>query len=137
MSILKLDDEIISQNNNIIFGAGYDYIEDLTSSSTTSTSFVEKLTLTTDSIDAGTYRIGLLFSLNISKNGGKIGTDFLLDSVSLDESEHQLKKDHTEIVSIFRHVELSQGIHTIILKYKKIKDNPTISNSIIELWRVK
>lgn len=114
------------------------YIEDESETSTTSTSYVTKLTLTTDTLPAGDYTIGWTGDYKTAngsskKLGAKIDVD---DSTILNELTQTDTKGQFTLKSGFRKVTLTAGVHNIRVKLKKISGTATARSLRLQIWRI-
>jgi hypothetical protein len=117
----------------------FDYAEDNTTSQTTSTTFQQKLRLTTDNIPGGEYVIHYSAELNIT--GGfsdmvsmQVQVD---DTTTLAEFSDKTRYDFGA-ASGFARVTLSTGIHNIDIDYRATSASyaAEIRRARIMLWKV-
>ena len=128
--------------NNIIFGNNFQEASDDTVSSTTSTTFQQKLRLTTATIPVGTYRIGWYYEWNFSS----VANDFrgrieINDTATV--MEHQQEPKDTGInqshpCSGYAYVEIpSENSYFIDLDYCSSGGGTAyIRRARLEIWRV-
>jgi len=127
-----------------LFGTEYQFEEDATLSTTTSTTFQNKLTLTTPSIPAGDYRVSVYYNWGLS--GGSPNADFRCQ-VELDGStiifSHQAEPkdtgtDQLNGFSGFDNVTLIAGSHIFNLEYAttSVMRLARIQNARLEIFRV-
>lgn len=126
---------------DLIFDKYTNQISADTESSTSSTNFKNKLTLNTNYIPAGKYRVGWSYEW-LSPMKTTCDTKILLD----DEIELPNKIQDTEsndnsawlTTSSFEYRDLSEGTHKLEIFYRTSKKNKAIKirNARIELWRV-
>lgn len=133
-----------------VFGSEYLYIEDETVSITTSTTFQEKLSLSTPAtLPAGTYRIGWSYRFNHNNNGNDFEGRVQLDNTTDIDFVKVEPKDSAGnfggsgssqryVVSGFKNVVLTAGVHTIDIDYRTDSGgiNSAIWEARIEFWRV-
>lgn len=123
------------------FGAFYQYEESLTTSSTSSTTFQNKLSLVTPTLPIGSYRIN--WTAILSHDTASRQSE---SQVTLDASEIWLiKNEGARVLSeyantAFHHVTFgSAATHTIDLNYRRSSGSSatvTIKEARIEIWRV-
>lgn len=124
------------------FGSQYTYAESEAASSTNSTSFINKLTLTTASVPAGNYYIGYGYTWRYSGTSRNFMGRVMLDgATTLDEHVQEPKDggaDQQQIVSKFREVALTAAVHTVEIDWASETggNTATISRARIVLWRV-
>lgn len=130
------------------FGANYQYEEDETVSTTVSTTFQNKLTLTTPSIPAGTYRIGVSYQWNHDNAGNDFEAEVQVNAVQAFLHKQEPKDSAGTFGSTGTSQQylaghawnevLTAGIHTIELNYRTDSggDESSIWNARIEFWRV-
>lgn len=114
-------------------------VSDVLLSSTTSTTYQNKLTLTTDSISSGKYRIGWVYEFTSSKSN--FIAQIIIDGST--ELQNPNAGSGTKInawtsASGFDYVNLTDGIHSISINYRSSKNNKQVNirNTKIELWRI-
>jgi len=76
-----------------IFGSEYQHAESLTVTTTTSTAFLNKVTMVTPSLPAGTYRIEVSYGWNHNANGNDFEARVREDAVNIGEIHKQEPKD--------------------------------------------
>ncbi len=132
-----------------VFGNEYQIFTSSSVSTTTSTTFQTKLSATTTSLPAGTYRIGVYYGYNHDSASNDFEGRFLLDSSQHGEIHKQEVKDsgdtwgstgtsqRTYLHRVF-YVTLTTGTHDVEIQYRS--DTAATASSIfevtIELWRV-
>lgn len=124
-----------------VYGSEYEYDESLTTSSTTSLTYVQKLRLTTASLVGGDYRLSWAGAM--LTNDGAITGKYRIqidNTNTIHEVEVHLK-DHNEgniEVGGFRTLTLAAGVHTIDLDYEAIilSKAVEIKKVVIDLLRV-
>lgn len=132
----------IEQVGNILFGSEFEYMLDSTESSTNSTAYQNKLTITASGIPDGAYRLGWHFEWRISKSNREFEyriryddtTNFKEDTISpfVDVSVWNP-------VTNFYYVEnVISGTHTFTMDYSSNNTRSTayIRESRFEFWRV-
>jgi hypothetical protein len=127
---------------NVLFGSEFDYEIDNTESSTNSTTYQNKITVSTGDIPEGSYRLGWHFEWRISKSNAEFGfrvqqdntTNFKEDTVS-----PFVDVNVWNPLTNFYYIEtLSSGTHTFDLDYKSSSTSATayIREARFEFWRV-
>lgn len=129
-----------------LFGTEYNYTELLASSGTTSTSFIERISMTTSPLLGGDYKINIGYTF---ENPSSTNTDGifrgLLDpsGISTGTLIHEYQDRNTrstyvrpQYTSVLKN--LTPGIHVVSLIYASASNNSAIyiSNARIELFRV-
>jgi len=141
-----VDVEISAGSSESTFGSEYDYAESEGESSTTSTSWQQKIRLSVTGITAGTYRIGWSYEWSLS-NHEKSGSSFNVDIDEGVSEIHQVEmgveknakySDGSFYVSSgFGHEPLSSGSHTIDLNFKALSGCTNyVRKARLEIWRV-
>ena len=134
-------DKIIYGAAGSIFGQNFQTLEDNTESSTSSTSYLEKLSITTPSLPSGTYRIGWHYNWNPDQTGFSFQAQVQLDNTTQimyhEQGVPNIVSDTRIITSGFVYKTLS-GITQIDLDYKSALDGKTvrIRDTRLEIWRV-
>jgi len=125
------------------FGSEFDEVSDNTESSTTSTSYQQKLRLSTASIPAGKYRIGWRYSWSGSSSSLDFRAQIELDDTTQLMYHSQEPKDpgtdQSHQTCGFVYVTFnSSGSHTIDLDYRAENSSGRayIRDTWIEIWRV-
>ena len=140
LSMVKFDPEAVTIESILIFGTFYKYIESLGSTVTTSTSYIQKLRMTTDYLPDGYYRVGVFYNLSNSSNNGEMGARLQIDDITtVEENSFAIQANNTSNPKVFYtpiQIQLSEGIHTIDLDFKNISGITTISGVKLESWRV-
>ena len=113
-------------------------VESLGLSSTTSTTFQQKVRLTSGNLPGGKYRIGWAYDWQLSST-----TDSFLAQVQIDDltvvmthSEEPKKTTTVYKVGGFAYITLTGGVHTFDLDYSSSKTSVSakIQNARLELW---
>ena len=125
-----------------VFGQNFQQEESLTLSSTTSTTYQTKLTLTTASVPPGTYRLGWTYSWSHGSTGSDFearirenGTDIMLHAQEPQDSGTDQLHRH----SGFHYTTVaSTGSQTYTLQYRTDSGGTTayIQRVMMEFWRV-
>lgn len=126
------------------FGTQYQFVEDASVSTTTSTTFQPKLNLTTPSVPAGDYRMSVYYNWGLT--GGNPSIDFRA-RVQLDTSttifSHQAEPkdtgaDQLNVASGFDNFTLTAGVHTLDLEFATSSGTRTavIQNTRLEIFRI-
>jgi hypothetical protein len=121
----------------VIFGTEYKYAEDNSESSTSSTSYIQKLRLTTDSVPAGDYRVGWSMDAKTSNKNKTVEFKIEVDDTTV------LDEDSTDLNNYTHHsgfdkITLASGVHTIDVDMKRT-DSPAscyVRNVRLEFWRI-
>lgn len=129
--------------NVVMYGTHYQFASSEGTSSTSSTSFQQKLRLTTPSIPAGSYRIGFYYEWrcdSISQSfEGRVQVD---NSITIHSAHIEAKEDDSDESipeSGFTVLSLGTGTHTIDIDYRRENSgSPTvfIKAARLEIWRV-
>jgi len=118
----------------------FQYIVDLSSSQTTSTSYVTKLNLTASGIPAGNYRIGWSFEWRQSKTNASFWARVQDDTATLWEYEASPYVDVAfhYIVTNFYYLTLTSGTHVFDLDYRTSNSSCVsyIRSTKFEFWRI-
>ena len=139
---------ILDENNNLfqsnipahVNGSQFNYVTDDTLSTTTSISYVTKLTLTANNLPTGLYRIGVGYTWNGSSTKYSFYSRVLLNSVILgDEHINRIANNTNYIPQQKTFYRVLGGNNTIELQYRTNNASGTarIRETSIELWRVK
>lgn len=122
-----------------VFGQNYAYSNVEGTSSTTSTTYQLKATLTTASIPSGTYRMSCHIETHNTSTSGRTGVMCNLnDTITMCESSNEAEDSHDWVPFVcFDHMSLS-GINTVKLYYNCANSIGTSSvrRARIEFWRV-
>jgi hypothetical protein len=116
-------------------------VSDLTESSTSSTTFQNKIRLTTDYLPVGKYRVGWSYEWLSNTTNVDFRTLIIVDdSVELlnPNSDTQTTTGSWTAVSSFEYVNFEEGVHDVDIYYKTNKNNKAVNirNAHIEIWRV-
>lgn len=124
---------------NTVTGTFYQYAESDAQSQTTSTIFVEKLTLTTDDLVNGEYRLGYTFEASNNRNGEFVEIRVRLNGeiISLPKAEYD--NDYL-LFGGFVQRNLS-GVTNADIFFRRIGSNSNVRRAFIrrarlEFWRV-
>ena len=122
------DREKISSDEDFPYGLQHDYVEDLNTQTTSSSTFQDALTLTTADLPAGNYMVDWVTLWGASTLGGTIEIQITLDGIV--QWVVGIKGDvsvNTEAdASGFKQLALD-GIHTIELQFRKASGGGTCS----------
>lgn len=132
----------IGQVGNILFGSEFIFDIDEDESSTNSTTYVNKASITASGIPEGSYRLGWHFEWRMSKSN----SDFNF-RVQQDDTTNLAEDSVSPFVDVnvwnprtnFYYLEtLSSGTHTFDLDYSSSKSSSTayIRAARVEFWRV-
>ncbi len=128
----------------VIFGSEFEFFESL-SESTTGSALVNKLTATTSSKPAGTYRIGFFADATNSDGTDLTDIQFLVDSSPI--AQHSGGKDLYTMVphqnndwlsfsAVQYKVLASPATIDVAIKFGTNDNQAKMSNAVIEIWRV-
>lgn len=130
------------QGNTPIFGTQYYFASSTSVSQTTSTSFQQKVRITTGSIPSGNYRVGCCYNWRGSSTSYDVQVRVQIDDTSTIIEHRQEPKDSGSnqqyISSGFNMIKLAAGTHDIDLDYATGNSNAVayIWNAYLEIWRV-
>jgi hypothetical protein len=138
---------ILDENNNLfqsnipahVNGTEFHYITDSGLSTTTSVTYVTKLTLTVNNLPTGLYRIGIGYTWNGSSATYQFLSQVLLNSVVLgDEHVNRVANVENYIPQQRTFYKILAGNNTIELQYRtnNVAGIARIRQTSIELWRV-
>lgn len=121
--------------------AQYQYAESLGISSTTATTFQTKVTLTTPSIPAGTYRIGWVYAVSHSTANRRSEQRITIDGTQVYIVDPELSRtgDNWPGSGFHQVVFASTASHTIQLEYRRqsvTSFTVSIKEGRLEIWRV-
>jgi hypothetical protein len=116
----------------------YQDAEDLSTSTTTSVTYQEKLNLQTSSLDAGKYRIGWSFEyLNSGSNDSGEYRVQVDDTTTLFEVDPEhASQNHWRPASGFATITLSAGVHDIDFDFRDIDGSTSVRRARLEIWKV-
>ena len=124
------------------YGGDYTYAEDLTTSSTSSTTFIQRMQLTTPSVAAGNYRIGWQGTWSFSSISNffnlRVQQDSTITLHDLVEEPPDTSGTNRYAFCGFARVTLTAGVHTFDIDYRRIggTGNAFIYESRLEFYRV-
>jgi len=127
-----------------IFGSRYQYAASEGSSTTTSTTFQQKLRMTTSSLPAGDFRIGYYFEVSQDNGDKRFNAQVELNDTTLlaqNTSATNIVTDTGDGFAQsggFKEETLIAGVHTVDIDFRATTDGGTIEirRARIELWRV-
>jgi hypothetical protein len=138
LQLLKLDSVSSPSSGIIIFGNSFSFIEDPSSSSTSSTTYLIKLTLITQYLQAGYYNISC--SYRITSLNNRIAEIYVTvdDSIVISDSIQTLTTNNCATVyNDFRVVFLPAGYHNVIMKYRSYSGSViSIDTTRLMIYRV-
>jgi hypothetical protein len=126
----------------IIFGRWIAQGASTALSTSTSTSYQQKLRLTTGAIEAGTYRIGWMYDWGMTSNSYNFDAQIQVDDTTTLMSHVEEPQDAATTqrhqVAGFAYVTLTAATHNIDLDYRSSNAGGTarIQNARLEIWRV-
>lgn len=119
-----------------VFGSEFQEISDDTTSSTTSSTYQQKLRLTTADLPVGKYRIGWQFSVFVDATGDVTAKVILDDVTDLDRHSIDNSTDDYNSNGGFSYHSSFSGVHTIDIVYKANSGTALIRYARIEIWRI-
>ena len=122
-----------------VYGTQYQLSSSLTSSSSTSTTPVTKVTMTTTSLPAGTYRVSADWLFQYTSQSQYSFFDVTINGTTQGTRQPKIENkdgDNFEPQHVVYYVTLTAGIKTILLRYWGEGNTLTISDATIELIRV-
>ncbi len=122
-----------------LFGSEYQFEVDESESTTSSTTFQNKLTLTTPVIPAGNYRGEITFEVTNDSGDKPVVTQVTLDGTPFNESFYAPKfADEYIVKTSFSNQALTNDIHDIEVNFRATSEGGTakIRNTRIEIFRV-
>ena len=124
--------------HNLLFGNQFIYAEDTAESSTNSTTYIEKLTLSR-TVSSGTYRVGWYFEWDVSSETIIFYARIQLNGADIGTVADTAASAHTAwgMTSGFYYTTLSSGTLQLDLDYRCAVSNKTayIRNARLEFWR--
>lgn len=120
----------------IATSGGYNlYGESESTSSTTSSSYQQKLRITTSSLAAGDYSVRWFFEYAVASNNKQIGYRVQIDdSTTIHEINPEPRSNNYESSGGFKKITLSAGVHTIDIDYKALAGKAAkIRNARLEI----
>ena len=131
----------VIQIGNILYGSEFFYVEDDTISSTNSTDWQTKITLTASGIPEGNYRVGFYYLWTHSKSNTEFLGRVILDSTLTiyDQDSRVSRVNYYLVTSGFYYYEnVVSGTHYIDIDYRSSSVGSTsyIKNARLEFWRV-
>jgi hypothetical protein len=122
------------------FGSAFQQAESAAQSSTTSSSYQQKLRLTTPSLIAGTYRIGYYAEYWHGSTSYAVSVRCQLDDATTlcEATNEPSDSDNRNALGGFAYVSLTAAAHTIDIDWKSQDCGCTayIRNARLEIWRV-
>lgn len=113
----------------------YQYAADVTETSTTSSTYQTKVSITTPAIPAGDYRIGFAFNnrqTGLASGGNwRVRLDNTTDLFTMSDASNTSTGFHG-----FPKVTLAAGIHTAAIQWNRTGGTSFINNTYLEFWRV-
>jgi len=124
---------------NLLFGTNFIYALDPTESSTSSTTFIEKLTLSR-TVPTGTYRVGWYFEWDVSSESAIFFARVQInntDDIGTLASTAAAASTSWSMTSGFHYLIVTEGTLQIDLDYRCAVSNKTayIRNARLEFWR--
>ncbi len=122
-----------------VFGTQYQFESDETESSTTSTNFQHKLTLTTPEIPEGDYRGDITFEVTNNSGDKPVVTEVTLDGIVFNESLYAPKfADEYIVKTSFATQHLSNATHEIQVNFRATSEGgrAKIRKARIDVFRV-
>ena len=125
-----------------VFGTQYQSAETLASATTASTTFTERLKLTTPTVPAGQYRIGVSYQWNMNNAANNFLTRTQLDDTTTllthTEEAKDPGADQTLSFAGFAYATLTNATHFVDVDFavSNVANIGTIANVRTEIWRV-
>lgn len=123
-----------------VFGSEYQHIESLSESSTGSTTYVQKLQMTTTDLPSGNYMIMVSWDMGATQNRKNVkGRARLNDTGTYLATFDNLidgSGDYVYVTVSAHHIKSLSGVNTIDIDYAKDGGNAKIRNANITLYRV-
>jgi hypothetical protein len=135
---------LLNPVSNINFGSSFSNGISDTVSSTTSTSWQNKLTLTTNTLPIGNYRVGFSYQWAQNKTSSEYNAQVVVIGTSINQTifaqaQAPLKQNYYELVSGFMYGSIpSEQTLTITIDYSSSMGSTVayIKNAMIDIWRV-
>lgn len=134
--------ESLNYSSTPVFGSEFNVFDSMAVSSTNSTAFQTKLSITTGVLPAGTYRIHLSYLWYLPNRHSRIIIRLLEDSVQKDSQHIGVRANDSNErnynSNLFYSTFATNTTHTYSVEYRRAGNNDTafISDVILELWRV-
>ncbi len=121
-----------------IFGTQFQQTKDDTESSTTSTTFQQKLRMTTTSLPSGSYRIGFYLETRQSNSADAVEWQVELNDTTILATAEQEPDDPNDLFSYGGHdYRTLSGVNTIDIDWRQQRGSTAyIRRARLELWRV-
>jgi hypothetical protein len=128
----------IGLTNHTVYGTEFQYSQDLTMTSTTSTSPQTKVTLNTPNLPSGTYKIIANWRGRHSSTRNDMKFDIALDGTSLGTQTIAIEPQDVNSVYPMTHISYHSlaGTHEILLRYWSESRTTYISDATVEFIRV-
>ena len=140
LAYIKTNDGSTNIVTNLnIYGSQFQYVEALGPLTTTSTIYANRLTLTTPTIPAGTYRVGFYYQWNKLTSGSFLGRLLIDGVVSTNQFQQPASFVSTQrnTTSGYQIIDLTTAIHTINIQTAVSGGGTSeIRNMRIEFWRI-
>lgn len=141
LSIIKLDTTpILTTLTPVIlnYGSYFQYVMNNSISSTTSTTYQQKLSLYTTQIPEGVYRIDIGWQVAPIASAKDLKVRVIVDDISvIHEMIISYSSTQTQIITDFAFISLSAGFHEIRLDYATVAAaNSGIYNTKLSIYRV-
>jgi hypothetical protein len=124
--------------HNLLFGNNFVYVQDVTESSTSSTTFVEKLTLTR-TVSGGVYRVGWYFEWDMSSEQALFFARVQMNEVDISNVAATAAAPGSSWTpsSGFYYAALASGTLQLDIDFRSEVNNKTayIRNARLEFWR--
>lgn len=138
---------VIESSSSLLFGSEFQYAESIaTSSRTGSTTYGEKLKMTTPVIIGGNYFVNISYQWAMDDKNrqflGRVQLDDLSTLYSHSELAHKKNIensiDNYKLASFFLYITLTPGVHFIDIDYATSDSGKTafIRNTKIVMWRI-
>lgn len=117
-----------------VYGTEYHYAASESESTTTSSSWVNKTTLTTSSLPAGTYRLGYSWEISNARNGVLSRLQVVFDGTEVALPSMEADNDYLQFGG-FVHQACS-GVVTCTINHRRSGGTSKLRRARLELWRV-
>lgn len=135
---------LLNPVSNINFGSSFSNAISEAVSSTTSTSWQNKLTLVTGTLPVGNYRVGFSYQWAQNKTSTEYNAQVVVTGTSINQTifsqaQAPLKQNYYDLVSGFMYGNLpTEQVLTITIDYSSSMGSTVayIKNAMLDIWRV-
>ena len=139
-SLFKFENNIGSFVAGGNFGKFYTYAIDSLESQTTSTVYIDRLTMATAYVTAGNYRFSISFEWDMSQSGANFDAQVLLDGDFVVDtfSDYSVVTGYYKKFTSFAKLSLTDSEHVFILQVKTGYSNTALitKNAKMELFKI-